>query len=347
MVEKFQITHLSDLHLGVIPNMRGLQHRSVTRWHIADAFGQLGKHRDITAITGTYDANASRALLQELASKELGSVSHAVDAFLITGDVCSVGRLEDLARAQRYLFRGENETSLQFPPDKLVVMPGNHDRYHQSFLSGSTNFEHAKAFEKVWSPRNQPVISADPVRERRLHSKHGRGGLSIICADFALNLAASARRLPILTFFDDGSVSAETLSSLETMTTTAHEDGFSVVWGVHYPPAFPRHLRQQLFGYKKLLAAAQRSGVRHIFSGHTHKQLVYEAADNVWVHCAGTPTSMGSKTFDFLRHKISIMGGRVAFVDTEQWSRKRIRGSQKASDHLGFQQVGLVQVGLL
>ena len=326
-MEEFRVTHLSDLHLGRDANVSGFHHHAPTRYHIAKIFGQYWKRKNLVSLTGTYDSLATGALLEELGNDELLPSDSKTDAILISGDICSVGYLQELQFARNFLLHGVNLKRVQFPVEKMVIMPGNHDRYRgwpTPFLSGSANFEHVDAFDEKWSPGNEAVSpSASLVRERRIPAKKNKGGLSILCADFALSFAESSRISPFLLHFNGGSVKDEVLSSLARLTAAARDDGYAVVWAIHYPPKFPGHWRQQLRGYKRLLVEAKGLGVRHIFAGHTHEQLQYEVG-GVHVHCAGTPTSHGSKEYKFLRHKIYVnpRNSEVLAVRSEHWVRK-------------------------
>src|SRR5207249_1252408 len=113
---------------------------------------------------------------------------------------------------------------------------------------GCKNFEDASAFENKWSPRMEGVLHPAPVRERGLSAPDGTPGLSIICADFSLTISSSAVRLPfVVPSLNEGLVTDDVLDSLDILTTRAQEEGFAVVWAIHFPPDFPRHwFRQQL-----------------------------------------------------------------------------------------------------
>jgi hypothetical protein len=210
------------------------------------------------------------------------------------------------------------------PKEKILVMPGNHDRFFGTLplLSGSKRFEHDDAFGPRWDQSPKVRLRPEYVCEHKIPGPSGDPGLSIICADFALSWRHSIQK-PVL-HLDEGLVEDSTLAALIQATTSAQEDGWAVVWAIHFPPNFPGEVfRKKLRGFRRLLAAARACEVDYIFSGHTHKQIAYRTgfhSSPVTVFCAGTAMCDGAENHAFFLHEVLVLDRKVNDVSTREYT---------------------------
>ena len=310
------IAHISDLHLAQRPNLVGFHHAYLQLSLICKFLNDRKKTgRDITAWTGSYEEHYANALASELSA---GNIHRPADVVLVTGDVATVGRLDDMTAAKYWLL-GRNGASVRFPMDRLVLMPGNHDRFHPALplLSGSTAFEDPRAFGPRWDGSAAPRHHAKKIIERRF--KVADTGISIICIDCSLSNDESKHLLP-LKHFDAGVVRDDALKELSIVTQNAYRDNHAVVWAVHYPPAFPNHWWARLKNHRSLIDLATKLDVNYIFSGHTHKQIRYDIIHNrrrVTILCAGSATCGNEKEPPtYMHHTLRILNTQVTHIRT-------------------------------
>jgi 3',5'-cyclic AMP phosphodiesterase CpdA len=100
------IAHLSDVHLGPLPPARlwTLSPKQITgyaNWH------RGRKHRHLAAVLDLI-----------LADIEAAGADHVA----VTGDLCNIGLKAEIAEGLKWLER-------LGPPDRVTVVPGNHDAY--------------------------------------------------------------------------------------------------------------------------------------------------------------------------------------------------------------------------
>lgn len=254
--------------------------------------------------------NARRKLDEnDVEFEELGE--DKLDAVVLTGDLATTGREDDIERVVKFLnarhnrllphkadendYRGATLSAVRVP---VMYMPGNHDRYVPSrgrynrifptfFMPGGRNFDYKLTDYRAHPVRKIEVTATSP----------GSANLRVVvlAADFSLEqfddhegfygwLAQGKaysnirRELGLLT----GQLQAEK-SADETLC---------VIWAIHFPPEFPGGPDHgKLIGEKKFIGKANSVGVGAVLAGHTHKQLTYRNTGMSFdVFCCGTTT---------------------------------------------------------
>ena len=129
----FALAHLSDVHLGPLPDVRWRDLASKR------AFGYLNWQRNRRTALGS---GTLRALVEDLHAA-------APDHIAVTGDLINIGLPAEIAAAEAWL------ASLGRPAD-VTVVPGNHDAYLRGAIA---------RFETAWRPfMTGDGASDEPVR---------------------------------------------------------------------------------------------------------------------------------------------------------------------------------------
>ncbi|MGE3821041.1 MAG: metallophosphoesterase [Isosphaeraceae bacterium] len=307
----FQILHLSDLHIGVKPNVLG--------WpHVRRPEGNpLGKVSPLAY--GSWSPEIYRCLLDEVVSP----CREVLDAVLVTGDLATDGRAADLAWAEFQIaelvkkLAGPRLTreGLTQSRDRVLIMPGNHDRYDGWFgRAGGTRFE--RVFTRFWPETPQPPVVQDRWRrfrelKRRVFSPGRRprrtqtwllecegpsegsspDRLAIVAADFTLQRSRDASKTP-MAHLGQGKAYLHVIDQLKHATRAVSFETRAIVWAVHFPPEFEKNdPLLALLDDGALIDAAVELDVEHIFCGHTHEDrqyTIYRDVRHVDIHCAGT-----------------------------------------------------------
>lgn len=106
MGTSFYFAHFSDPHFSISPNYRGYIDAPGVPAKLRTRLLWLFLHGgDRRRLLGSFDVDAAKALSDRLA---LGFHEglHSYDGFIVTGDLATIGTLEDLAVARRY-FEGK------------------------------------------------------------------------------------------------------------------------------------------------------------------------------------------------------------------------------------------------
>jgi 3',5'-cyclic AMP phosphodiesterase CpdA len=116
----FRIAHLSDVHLGPVPNLRLRDYASkrivgYTNWRRNRA--------------GAMTAETLDWLVEDLRAQE-------PDHIVVTGDLTNIAMTEEFNNARRWL-------EALGPPDRVTAIPGNHDSYVPR--------AHVR-YRKIWAP---------------------------------------------------------------------------------------------------------------------------------------------------------------------------------------------------
>jgi len=104
--QSLRLVHLTDPHLGPMP-MYAWHH-----WNLKRSLGFANWQRNRHALH-------ERATLDRITDD---LERHSADHILVSGDLCNIGLPEEMDRAAAWL-------STLGPPDRVAVVPGNHDVY--------------------------------------------------------------------------------------------------------------------------------------------------------------------------------------------------------------------------
>jgi 3',5'-cyclic AMP phosphodiesterase CpdA len=234
-----------------------------------------------------------------------------LDAVLLTGDLATTGRRDDIERVSKFLrakfnakyphrsdeddYRGATLSAVKIP---VLFLPGNHDRfvptremyervYPKFFTPGGIEFD-----QLLFDYRRQPL------REIELSSKVSEGKnlrVVLLAADFTLEHFDDHEGL--YGWLAQGKVYSDIRQRMIARTEQLREQKkddeiLCVLWAVHFPPDYPGNPdHSKLIGDGKLISGANQAGVRAVLAGHTHEQLRYRNPGMSFeVFCCGTTT---------------------------------------------------------
>lgn len=274
-----QLAHISDLHVKA----------PLGPW-----WGLLNK-RWIGAVT-----LMRRAHPQEILDAAVADLRRdAPDHLAVTGDLTNLALESEFTKA----FASIQAAGL--PPERLTVIPGNHDAYVRGPFR-------ARRFEAHCAP----LLGAPALEWPRAQ----RAG------DVLFVSLSSAHPTPWFTAF--GSVGREQLERARALL--AQEAAFKVVL-VHHPPVQSDGRRDWFFRRNldgpAILDACREAGVGLLLCGHTHKAFRLKLDGPrapLWVSCAGSttkkPGALGAAAV-YLRYRID--GRRLTSFETRGFCPER------------------------
>ena len=277
---------------------------------------------DARPLMATYEHRYLRALSRAI-SADTPFVSKPYDCLLVTGDLSATGSTEDLGVAKSFLTGKRvsgaggkiGRAALEFPRDRIVILPGNHDRYFGRWLRPiSKLFEHSDHFGEQWTV-DKPTHSEERtnVSEYILPS-NGFDKLAIVSADFSFS------KTPVLIhkWWGNGKALPNVIEDMKSVTGQLRNEGIAVVWAMHFCPDPTRvkwYLR--LENGKSVVDAARDSEIPVIFCGHTHESKTSEQAvpvdrfSGIDLRDAGSACGFGPGERSFLHIEIEVNAGKA------------------------------------
>lgn len=257
----------------------------------------------------------------------------SLDFAIFTGDLATTGAAEDLEAASAFfklaplnaksawigLDKKRATIRGAIDQDRVVVLPGNHDRYHPAsklFLPGNGLFE--QHFEELW-PRHSERGSR--IGYSAFLSSDENAVIVVICADFTLS-DVRQQALPPIGYLGEGLADESTISQLIEATNQVRDffPGCAVVWSIHFCPidsVTARLLRLQ--NGHSVIQAARKSGVEHIFCGHVHED-IKEEAEGVHIYsCASTTAASSNRNRQFSEFVLDVDGGKVKAISRRKY----------------------------
>lgn len=229
----FTLAHFSDPHIGPLPRqpVRALLSKRIT--------GYINYKRNrLRALTGPVLEN----LINDLKRQN-------PDHIALTGDLVNIALPSEITAARNWL-----ETIGS--PDKVSLIPGNHDAYVAGAL------DQAKA---AWAPYLLGD-GADPSALVHFPYLRRRGPLALI------GLSSAVATLPFMATGRVGTVQLEETADL--LARLALENCFRVVM-IHHPPFVEKDRRlKRLVDYRKFNKVIAEVGAELILHGHTHRASV-------------------------------------------------------------------------
>ena len=340
---KFRVAHLSDLHIASeaercgFHDKKGLMAKSSI--FLQALYGLRAKE-----LMSSFSLRYLRALTRSLSTQH-SLDGKAYDCFLVTGDLATTGEHEDISEAKK-LFSGGYipgsaeglaNAGLKIPYHRLVILPGNHDRYIGRWLTPkSTNFESKRHFGRWWKIDNPEHSAVRSKVNFTVLEPKGKVTLAIVSADFALT------KTPYIRFWRMWGCGNATQSIIDEMVKTTKklvEEGHAVIWATHFPPVAPKVSRLlRLSRHKSVIRAAELAKVNVIFSGHTHEANSYHRASDVRIICAGSPCGAGDGERSFFDVELEVRNRCVTaarvtkMLYTERPARAYQGGFRKRGD---------------
>ena len=230
----FRLAHLSDPHLGPLPEPELLQLLSKR------ILGYVNWRRNRNkAMGGGYLAGLVEDML-----------AGAPDHIALTGDLVNIALPLEIEAAKVWL-------DAVAPPELMSLVPGNHDAYVPGAL---------KSAFKAWGPYMTGDHPAEPDSRTSIKAHfpylRRRGPLALIGVSTA---RASAPGLAT------GRIGVPQSRRLQEMLEETGKEGLFRVVMIHHPP-FKGATRwhKRLEDASRLRAAVKRSGAELVLHGHTH-----------------------------------------------------------------------------
>jgi len=251
----FVLAHLSDPHLGPVPTPR-LAELAGKR-----ALGFLNWHRKRRAI--------HRPEILDLLVRDL--VAATPDHIAVTGDLVNLALAAEFAPALTWLAQ-------LGPPDRVTVVPGNHDAYVRAALGYPQH--HWGNYMRGDAPEPMPGTghaATFPFVRRR--------GPVVL---FGLSTA-----IPTAPFLARGRLGADQLMRLaDTLEATRHQGLFRIVL-IHHPPVSPASARlKRLTDAGPFRRVIARHGAELVLHGHAHvRSLVWLDGPDARVPAIGVPSA--------------------------------------------------------
>jgi 3',5'-cyclic AMP phosphodiesterase CpdA len=221
----FVLAHLSDPHIGPLPRPRlvdlaGKRALGFANWH----FRRRAGHRREVLDAMTEDARSA-----------------APDHIAVTGDLINIALEQEFAPAFAWLER-------LGPPDRVTLVPGNHDAYAQATA------HHAAWFWDAY-------MRGDGEGSPRFPFLRRRGPVALIGLSTAL---------PTLPFMATGLVGPDQLTQFAgLLEQVGNEELFRVVL-IHHPPAGLRTRHKRLVDAAALVEVLKQRGTDLVLHGHDH-----------------------------------------------------------------------------
>ena len=238
MIETFTIAHISDVHLSPI---EGFHPRY---WNLKRALGYLNWQRGRRTIH-------QRAIADEIAADAL---RQKPDHIAVTGDLANLGLPGEYDSAFLWL-------SELGPPDRVSVVPGNHDIY-TARLHGASCLERWKAFMQS----NAKGLAIAGQGSSCFPYVRVIGRVALIGVNSAI---------PTPPFVAAGRVGGEQLERLGQVLITCASQGLTRLVLIHHPPlpglAPPRRALEDAVGFERIIEA---HGAELVLHGHNHRDML-------------------------------------------------------------------------
>jgi 3',5'-cyclic AMP phosphodiesterase CpdA len=178
----------------------------------------------------------------------------APDHIAVTGDITNISLPAEFRRAGKWL--GTLGT-----PDRISVIPGNHDAYTRI------------SWEKSWSHWKTFMTSDDDTNKEAQGPQH----FPFVRVRDRVAVVGVSSAVPTLPFLATGEIGARQMSALEEVLRDLKQQALFRIVLVHHPPvpgvAKPRKRLVDADAFGEMIA---RTGAELILHGHTHRSSVFK-----------------------------------------------------------------------
>jgi 3',5'-cyclic AMP phosphodiesterase CpdA len=176
------------------------------------------------------------------------------DHIAVTGDIVNISLPGEFDHATRWI------GSLG-PPDKVTVIPGNHDAYIA--LDWRETIGQWAAYMATTDLRNGSTAESPLSGDSEFPFIRMRGDVALVGVSTAI---------PMPPGFAGGTVGERQLAALKEKLIELGNRGLCRVVMLHHPPfGDPKHRRKELTDYEAFRACIRAAGAELILHGHTHK----------------------------------------------------------------------------
>lgn len=234
----FTLAHLSDPHIGPLPDTR---------------IGELLNKRILGFLSWTLRRqNLYMTPVLEALAKDMAAA--APDHIAVTGDIVNISLPGEFDHATSWI------GSLG-PPDKVTVIPGNHDAYIA--LDWQQTIGQWAPYMANTDLRNGSAIETALKSDTEFPFVRLRGDIALIGVSTAC---------PMPPGFAGGTIGERQMAALREKLIELGNRGLCRVVMLHHPPfGDPKHRRKELTDYEAFRACIQAAGAELILHGHTHK----------------------------------------------------------------------------
>ncbi|MFG1424073.1 metallophosphoesterase family protein [Roseixanthobacter liquoris] len=228
----FVLAHLSDPHLGPIPEAR-----------LSEILGKrfFGLMNWIGARRRNFGATTLAALMDDLKLQ-------APDHIAVTGDLVNLSLPTEFDTGATFL------ASLG-TPQTVSVIPGNHDAYVRSALSYHL---------ERWAPflAGDDSCPDTPLDVGSFPYVRRRGSVALVGVSTAI---------PTAVFLASGEVGEAQLQRLRAILLSLKKEGLFRVVMIHHPPVGERHYHRDLRDAAAFRQVVAEAGAELVLHGHDHR----------------------------------------------------------------------------
>ncbi|WP_269580568.1 metallophosphoesterase family protein [Roseibium sp. Sym1] len=231
----FTLAHISDPHLGPLPDPKLLQLFSKR------LLGYLNWQRNRSKIMG---ANYLEQLVEDMRAK-------APDHIAVTGDLVNIALPLEIAGARTWLEEvGE--------PQNVSVVPGNHDAY----VPGAVRRARAAWWPYMCGDGAEEAPTVGTKSEATFPYVRKRGDIALV------GVTTGRASAP---WFATGRVGSAQSKRLRAVLEDLGGEGLFRVVMLHHPPfKHATHWHKRLSDASRVRAVVKRAGAELILHGHTH-----------------------------------------------------------------------------
>jgi len=231
----FKLAHLSDPHLGPLPDPKLLQLFSKR------ILGYLNWRSNRSRIMG---GNYLEQLVEDMKSQ-------GPDHIAVTGDLVNIALPLEITGARTWL----EEIG---PPEDVSVVPGNHDAYVPGAI---------RKARSIW----WPYMSGDDAPDAPAEGSKPEATFPYVRKRDGVALIGVTTGRASAPWFATGRVGSKQSRRLRTILEKLGEEGLFRVVMLHHPP-FPHatHWHKRLSDASRVRAVVKRAGAELILHGHTH-----------------------------------------------------------------------------
>lgn len=289
------LAHLSDVHLAPLPRV------PLGQLNLKRALGAANWYRHRRHV---HDRDVLDAIITDMRAQNPGHIA-------VTGDLVNLGLPGEHAAALRWL-------EALGPPDRVTVVPGNHDAYVRLRRDSGHH-------------RWQAYMQGDGAPDES--SDAGATVFPFVRRRGPIALIGLGSGVPTRPFESAGHLGATQIAALRQRLVHAEQDGLARVVLIHHPPhRYAQEWRTGLKDAGPLEDALRYGGAEMVLHGHFHR------AQQRWVDGAasrvpilGVPSASAA-----LRHKGADLAGYSLYSIT------KVTGGQPRIEMVrrGFAEVG-------
>ncbi len=230
----FSLAHISDIHLGPLPEPR--KRDLISKRLTGYANWRMNRSK-------THGSDALNVLMSDIRA-------HQPDHIAITGDLVNLALGAEFDATRHWL-------DTLGPSDNISLVPGNHDAYVPGALLDAFHAWGNYMPVNADRPRNDDAVDAGFPYLRRT------GPLAIIGVSSAV---ASIPFLATGRFRDDQAL------RMRALLLEAAKDGLFRVILIHHPPhRYNGDVAKRLYGIRLFQRIVKETGVELVLHGHTHQ----------------------------------------------------------------------------